>query len=327
MGMVFTVWCVLAPAGLSLMATGNSSMVTEFLLRGFSNDPTLRLVSAVCFLPIYLFALLGNASIIAAVSQDGRLHTPMYFFLKNLSLLDMCYTSVTLPKAIVNGFTGSEHISFAECVAQLYLFVTLCASECFLLTAMAYDRCMAIQRPLLYGVLMGRRRCLLLVLVAWLAGALYAIFHTNNTFSLPFCGPNVIEHFFCDSSPLMRLSCTDSHIHEEMGFVVGGCIILSAFALTAFSYALIINTIAQMPSAGGRQKAFSTCSSHLATVFLFYITGSLAYLSPTSHYSPTQGRLVAVFYSVLTPSMNPVVYCLRNKDMQAALKKLFGSSK
>ncbi|XP_054980737.1 olfactory receptor 1019-like [Sorex araneus] len=302
---------------------GNGSAVTAFVLKGFSDDPRLRLASAACFLPIYLFALLGNALVIAAVSRDGRLHTPMYFFLKNLSFLDMCYTSVTLPRAIASGLSGSERISLAECVAQLFLFVTLCASECFLLTAMAYDRCVAIQRPLHYGVLMGRRRCVLLVLVAWLAGALYAAFHTNNTLSLPFCGPNIIEHFFCDSSPVMRLSCVDPRSHEEVGFVVGGCVILSAFALTVLSYVLILSTIARMPSAGGRQKAFSTCSSHLATVLLFYVTGSFAYLSPTAQYSPTQGRLVSVFYSVLTPSLNPIVYCLRNRDMQAALRKLF----
>ncbi|XP_004611653.2 olfactory receptor 1019-like [Sorex araneus] len=305
------------------MAVGNGSAVTAFVLKGFSDDPRLRLASAACFLPIYLFALLGNASVIAAVSRDSRLHTPMYFFLKNLSFLDMCYTSVTLPRAIASGLSGSERISFAECMAQLFLFVTLCASECFLLTAMAYDRCVAIQRPLHYGVLMGRRRCVLLVLVAWLAGVLYAAFHTNNTFSLPFCGPNIIEHFFCDIPPIMRLSCTDYHTHEVLGYILSICIILSAFALTVLSYVLILSTIARMPSAGGRQKAFSTCSSHLATVLLFYVTGSFAYLSPTAQYSPTQGRLVSVFYSVLTPSLNPIVYCLRNRDMQAALRKLF----
>ncbi|XP_037356799.1 olfactory receptor 1044-like [Talpa occidentalis] len=303
-----------------------ATMVTEFILRGFSDRPELRPVSTACFLLIYLFALLGNGSIIAAVTRDGRLHTPMYFFLKNLSFLDVCYTSVTVPRALASTLLGSGVISFGECVAQLFLFVTLCASECFLLTSMAYDRCLAIHRPLLYRALMSRKLCVELVAGAWVGGALYAVFHTANTFSLPFCGPNVIDHFFCDSSPIMRLACADPHTNEEVGFAVGGCVILGAFALTLVSYALIISTIAQMRSASGRRKAFSTCSSHLATVVLFYVTGSFAYLRPASHYSPTQGRLVSVFYSILTPSLNPVVYCLRNTDMQAALRKLFAPS-
>ncbi|XP_062950736.1 olfactory receptor 9K2-like [Cynocephalus volans] len=308
---------------------GNDSKttVTEFILRGFSDTPEMRLISAMFFLFIYLFALLGNMSIITAVTNDSHLHTPMYFFLKNLSFLDMCYTSVTVPKALINSLMGSEVISFWECVAQLFLFVMMCASEYFLLTSMAYDRYLAIHKPLLYGVIMSRKLCAELVLVAWSSGAVYAIFHTANTFSLPFCGPNIIDHFFCDSSPIMRLSCSDSHTNEEVGFAVGGCIILGAFALTIISYVFIIFTITQIHSAGGRQKAFSTCSSHLAIVILFYVTGSFVYLTPTSRYSPTQGRLVSVLYSILTPSLNPVVYCLRNTDMQMALKKLFIPSK
>ncbi|XP_007953013.1 olfactory receptor 1044-like [Orycteropus afer afer] len=309
------------------MERTNETTVTKFILKGFSDILELRLLSAAFILFIYLFALLGNLSIIAAVTRDSRLHTPMYFFLKNLSFLDMCYTSVIIPKALINSLVGSGVISFWECVAQLFLFVMLCASECFLLTSMAYDRCLTIHRPLLYGVIMSRKLCTELVIVAWLNGALYAIFHTINTFSLQFCGPNVIDHFFCDISPIMRLSCSDYHTNEEIGFVVGGCMILGAFFLTIISYVLIISTIVQIHSADGRWKAFSTCSSHLATIILFYFSGSLAYLSPASHYSPTQGRLVSVFYSIITPSLNPVVYCLRNMDMQAALKKIFVPSK
>lgn len=305
----------------------NETTVTEFILKGFSDMPELKLISTIFFLFIYLFAFLGNISVIAAVTRDSHLHIPMYFFLKNLSFLDVCYTTVIIPKAMINSLKGSEVISFWECVVQLFLFVMMCAAECFLLTSMAYDRCLAIHKPLFYGVIMSRKMCMELVIVAWFSGALYAIFHTINTFSLWYCGPNVIDHFFCDSSPIMRLSCSDSHTNEEVGFAVGGCIILGAFALTIISYVLIISTIAQIHCAGGRWNAFSTCSSHLTAVILFYVTGSIAYLRPTSHYSPLQGRLVSVFYSILTPSLNPVVYCLRNKDMQVALKKLFVSSK
>ncbi|KAM6222064.1 olfactory receptor 5V1-like [Rhynchocyon petersi] len=305
----------------------NETTVVEFILKGFSDILELMLISTTSVLFIYLFALLGNISIIVAVNRDSHLHTPMYFFLKNLSFLDMCYTSVTIPKALINSLMGSGVISFGECVAQLFLFVMLCASECFLLTSMAYDRCLAIHKPLLYGVIMNRKLCTELVLAAWFSGTLYAIFHTINTFSLLFCGPNIIDHFFCDSSPIMRLSCTDPHTNEEVGFVVGGSIILGAFALTIISYVVIICTIAQIPSPDGHWKTFSTCSSHLATVILFYVTGSFAYLRPVSHYSPMQARLVSVFYSILTPSLNPIVYCLRNTDMQVALKKLFVPSK
>uniref|UniRef100_G3U4G7 Olfactory receptor n=2 Tax=Loxodonta africana TaxID=9785 RepID=G3U4G7_LOXAF len=301
----------------------NETSVTEFILKGFSDILELRLISTAFVLFIYLFALLGNISIIAAVTIDSCLHTSMYFFLKNLSFLDMCYTSVTIPKALMNSLKRTGVISFWECVAQLFLFVMLCASECFLLTSMAYDRCLAINRPLLYGVIMSRKLGTELVIVAWLSGALYATFHTINTFSLLFRGPNVLDHFFCDISPIMKLSCSNPHINEEVGFAVGGCIILGACALTIISYVLIISTIIHIRSADGRWKAFSTCSSYLATVILFYVTGSFAYLRPASHYSPTQGRLVSVFYSILTPSLNPVVYCLKNKDMQVALKKLF----
>ncbi|XP_037655518.1 olfactory receptor 8U9-like [Choloepus didactylus] len=305
----------------------NDTTVTEFILKGFSDTPELGLISSAFFLFIYLFTLLGNTSIIAAVTRDRHLDTPMYFFLKNLSFLDMCYISITVPKALINSFMGSGVISFGECVAQLFSFVMLCASECFLLTSMAYDHCLAIQRPLFYEIIMSKRLCAELVIVAWLSGVFYAIFHTTSTFSLLFCGPNIIDHFFCDSSPIMRLSCSDALTNEEVEFAVGGCIILSACALTIISYVLIISTIAQIHSAEGRWKAFSTCSSHLITVILFYVTGSFAYLRPSSHYSPTQGRLVSVCYTIITPSLNPVVYSLRNKDMQVALKKLFVPSK
>uniref|UniRef100_A0A8C3YHL1 Olfactory receptor n=1 Tax=Catagonus wagneri TaxID=51154 RepID=A0A8C3YHL1_9CETA len=305
----------------------NETTVTEFILKGFSDMPELKVISTTFILFIYLFALLGNISIIAAMTRDSHLHSPMYFFLKNLSFLDVCYTTAIIPKAIINSFMGSQVISFWECVAQLFSFIMMCSSECFLLTSMAYDRCLAIHKPLLYGVIMSRNLCAELVIVAWLSGALYAIFHTVNTFSLWYCGPNVIDHFFCDSSPIMRLSCSNSHTNEEVGFAVGGCIILGAFALTVSSYALIISTIVRIHGAGSRWKAFSTCSSHLTVVLLFYVTGSTAYLRPSSHYSPLQGRLASVFYSILTPSLNPVVYCLRNTDMQVALKKLFVPSK
>lgn len=301
----------------------NHTTVTHFILRGFSDVPQLRLVVIPFFLLTYTFGLLGNLSIIMAVRRDRRLHSPMYFFLKNLSFLDMCYTSATIPKAVVLSFTGSGVVSYLECVAQLYIFITLCATECFLLTTMAYDRCLAILRPLLYGTIMSQKYCLALVVTAWVSGAIYSAYHTFNTFSLPYCGPNVVEHFFCDIPQVMRLSCTDYHLSEEVSFAVISCIIMSSFALTVVSYIGIVATVLRIPSVDGRWKAFSTCSSHLTTVILFYGTGSFVYLRPASHYSPLLGRLASIFYSVVTPSLNPVVYCLKNKDMKFALQKLY----
>ncbi|XP_070089648.1 olfactory receptor 2G3 [Equus caballus] len=301
----------------------NQTRVTQFILRGFSDVPELRSVLILFFSFVYLFGLLGNFSIITAVIRECQLHCPMYYFLKNLSFLDICYTSVTIPKALATSLTGSGVISYLECVAQLYVFITLGPTECFLLTAMAYDRCLAIYRPLLYGAIMSEKLCSVLVVTAWVSGAIYSAFHTLNTFSLPFCGPNLIEHFFCDIPPVMRLACTDYRLNEEVGFAVSSCIVMSSFALTALSYVWIISTIARIPSVDGRWKSFSTCSSHLTTVVLFYGTGSLVYLRPASQYSPTQGRLASVFYSILTPTLNPVIYCLRNKDMKVALQKLY----
>ncbi|XP_049643625.1 olfactory receptor 10C1-like [Suncus etruscus] len=301
----------------------NLTAVSIFLLRGFSAVPELQALSAAAFLLIYLLALLGNAAMVAAVTLDARLHTPMYFFLKHLSLVDLCSTSTTLPRALLAAALGSGEISLPACAAQLFAFVCLGATECFLLTSMAYDRCLAIYRPLAYGVAMSARACTGLVAAAWASGLLFSAFHTANTFSLPFCGPNVVDHFFCDISPLLRLACAGAEAHEALGFVASGCVIMSCFALTVLSYGRILATVLRIRSAAGRRKAFSTCSSHLATVLLFYGTGSSAYMQPMARFSPLQGRLAAVFYSVLTPTLNPLIYSLRNKEVQGALRKLY----
>nr|XP_014722112.2 olfactory receptor 10G7-like [Equus asinus] len=301
----------------------NLTGVSVFLLRGFSAVPELQLLSTATFLLIYLAAILGNLSIMAAVTLDPRLHTPMYFLLKHLSLVDICSTSTTLPQVLVATMVGSGEISLPACASQLFAFVCLGSTECFLITSMAYDRCLAIYRPLMYGAAMTPRTCASLVVVAWGSGILFSAFHTANTFSLPFCGPNVIDHFFCDIPPLMRLACANADAHEAVGFAASGCIIMSCFALTVLSYIRILATVVQIRSSASRWKAFSTCSSHLATVLLFYGTGSSAYMQPTAYYSPLQGRVAAVFYSILTPTLNPLIYSLRNKDMKGALRKLY----
>ncbi|XP_003406694.1 olfactory receptor 5AP2-like [Loxodonta africana] len=301
----------------------NLTAVSVFILQGFSAIPELQLLSTAAFLLIYIAAVLGNISIVAAVTLDASLHTPMYFFLKNLSLVDICSISTTLPRAMMAATVGSGEISLPACASQLFAFVCFGSVECFLITSMAYDRCLAIYRPLLYRAAMSPQTCVSLVVVACSSGLVYSAFHTANTFSLPFCGPNVIDHFFCDIPPVMHLACASTDAHEATGFAVSGCVIMSCFTLTILSYICILATVVQIRSAAGRGKAFSTCSSHLATVLLFYGTGSSAYMQPTTHYSPLQGRLAAVFYSVLTPSLNPLIYSLRNKDMKKALQKLY----
>ncbi|XP_007652771.1 olfactory receptor 5AR1 isoform X1, partial [Cricetulus griseus] len=301
----------------------NLSAVSVFILQGFSTVPAFRLLSTAAFLLVYLAAVLGNVSIVLAVTLNTRLHTPMYFFVKHLSLVDLCSTSTTLPRALVASMADTKEISLPACASQLFAFVCFGSLECFLITSMAFDRCLAIYRPLVYGVTMNSQTCVSLVVVAWVSGLLFSTFHTVNTFSLSFCGPNTIDHFFCDIPPLMRLACGDTAGHEAVGFAVSGCAIMTCFALTCLSYVLIVYTVARVPSSAGRWKAFSTCSSHLATVLLFYGTGSSAYMQPTAHYSPLQGRLAAVFYSILTPTLNPLIYSLRNKDMKDALRKVY----
>nr|XP_004671865.2 olfactory receptor 10AG1-like [Jaculus jaculus] len=301
----------------------NLSTVSVFILQGFSSIPELQLLSTAIFLLIYLAAVLGNVSIMSAVILDARLHMPMYFFLKHLSLVDLCSTSTTLPRAFVATVVGSKEISLSACACQLFTFICLGSVECFLITSMAFDRSLAIYRPLTYGAVMNPQACVCLVVVAWVSGLFFSAFHTANTFSLPFCGPNVIQHFFCDIPPLMNIACANAKAHEAAGFAVSGCIIMTCLALTVLSYIRIVATVAQIPSAAGRQKAFSTCSSHLAMVLLFYGTGGSAYMQPTAHYYPLQGRMAAVFYSIITPTLNPVIYSLRNKDMKSALRKLY----
>ncbi|XP_049983489.1 olfactory receptor 1019-like [Alexandromys fortis] len=301
----------------------NLSAVSLFILQGFSTVPALQWLSTAAFLLIYLAAVLGNVSIMVAVALNTRLHTPMYFFVKHLSLVDLCSTSTTLPRALVAAMTATKEISLAACASQLFAFVCFGSLECFLITSMAFDRCLAIYRPLTYGTTMDSQTCVSLVVVAWVSGLLFSTFHTVNTFTLSFCGSNIIDHFFCDIPPLMHLACGDPGGHEAAGFAVSGCIIMTCFALTCLSYVLIVYTVVHIRCSAGRWKAFSTCSSHLATVLLFYGTGSSAYMQPTARYDPLQGRMAAVFYSILTPTLNPLIYSLRNKDMKVALRRLY----
>ncbi|XP_067388365.1 olfactory receptor 10A7-like [Emydura macquarii macquarii] len=300
----------------------NHTSVTHFILLGFADHPELSRVLFVVFLSCYLIALTGNLLIIIVTLAEAALHTPMYFFLRNLSFLEICYTSVTLPKILANLLSEDKTISFLGCAAQMYFLLFLGGTECYLLAVMAYDRYVAICHPLHYPVLMNRRVYTGLASASWVTNLLVLLGHIASIFTLPFCGSNEINHFFCDVPPVMELACGDTH-RTEMGILlVAFFFVLVPFMLILASYTGIISTILKMPSAEGRQKTFSTCSAHLLVVTLFYGTACTMYLKPKSSHLPNGDKLIALLYSVVTPMLNPIIYSLRNKEVKGALRTL-----
>ncbi|XP_076219964.1 olfactory receptor 14C36-like [Aptenodytes patagonicus] len=300
----------------------NGSSVTQFLLLAFADSRELQLLTFWLFLGIYLAALLGNGLIITAVSCDHRLHTPMYFFLLSLSLLDLGSISTTLPKAMANSLWDTRAISYPGCAAQLFLFVFFISAEYFLLTVMAYDRYVAICKPLHYGTLLGSRACAHMAAAAWGSGFLHALLHTANTFSLPLCRGNALDQFFCEIPHILKLSCSDSYLREVGLLVVRACLYLGCFVFLVVSYVQIFRAVLRIPSEQGRHKAFSTCLPHLAMVSLFLSTGMFAYLKPPSISSPSLDLVVSFLYSVVPPAVNPLIYSMRNKEIKDALRKL-----
>ncbi|XP_020937931.1 olfactory receptor 1N2-like [Sus scrofa] len=306
------------------MDQNNQSTVTEFLLLGLSERPERQYLLFNIFLGMYLATMLGNLLIILAIGSDPHLHTPMYFFLANLSLADACFSSTTVPKMLVNIQTHSQTISYEGCLSQMHLFMTFGALDDFLLGVMAYDRYAAICRPLHYSTLMSPLVCMLLLAACWVLTSLAALLHTLLMAKLSFCAGNTIHHFFCDVVPLLQLSCSDTSTNQVALFTVGSMILTGPLSLIILSYARIIPTILGVPSASGRQKAFSTCGSHLTVVFLFYGTAISVYLEPPSSRSGGKDRVAAMFYTVVTPMLNPFIYSLRNNDVKMALKRLLG---
>ena len=302
----------------------NQSSVTEFLLLGLSESPEQQPLLFGIFLALYLVTVLGNLLIILAIGSDPHLHTPMYFFLANLSLADAGFSSTTVPKMLVSIQTHSQTISYGGCLAQMHLFMTFGALDDFLLGVMAYDRYVAICWPLHYSTLMSPLVCMLLLAACWVLTNLAALLHTLLVARLSFCADNTIHHFFCDVVPLLQVSCSDTSINQGALFAVGSMILTGPLSLIILSYTRIISSILRVPSASGRQKAFSTCGSHLTVVFLFYGTAIGVYLCPPSSHSGGEDRLAAVFYTVVTPMLNPFIYSLRNKDMKVALSRLLG---
>ncbi|XP_066841199.1 olfactory receptor 14C36-like [Anser cygnoides] len=302
----------------------NSSSVSEFLLLAFADTRELQLLHFGLFLGIYLAALLGNGLILTAVACDHRLHTPMYFFLLNLALLDLGSISTTLPKAMANALWDTKAISYQGCAAQVFLFVFLIVSEFYVLTVMAYDRYVAICKPLHYGILVGSRACAQMAAAAWGSGFLNAVLHTATTFSLPLCQGNAVDQFFCEIPQILKLSCSDAYLREVGALVFSVSLAFGCFVFIVFSYIQIFRAVLRMPSEQGRHKAFSTCFPHLAVVSLFISTGMFAYLKHPSISSPSLDLMVAVLYSVVPPAVNPLIYSMRNQELKDAVRKLFG---
>ena len=304
------------------MTRGNQSHITEFLLLGLTSDPKQQVWLFASFLAMYLVNMGGNSVIIAAIRGDVRLHTPMYFFLSNLSFVDICFTNVIVPQMLANMQSKSKKVPFTQCLTQMYFFVACAITDSFLLAAMALDRYVAICHPLRYTTTMNPRRCFQLVAASWLVSHLHSLTHTIVMARLSFCGPNTIHHFFCDVQPLLTLSCSDTSVNELLAFTEGSLVIMSPFIFITVSYVYITRAVLRVPSRRGRYKVFSTCGPHLMVVALYYGTAISVYIRPSSTYSVTKDRVVTVIYTVVIPMLNPFIYSLRNRDMKQALRKL-----
>ncbi|XP_008249567.3 olfactory receptor 2Z1-like [Oryctolagus cuniculus] len=305
----------------------NYSSASGFVLTSLFNNSQMHLFLFGMVVLIYLLAMAGNTSMVLLIWADARLHTPMYFLLSQLSFLDIFFTSVTVPKMIVGFLFGWTSISFEGCGAQMFFFMFLGAAECLLLALMAYDRYVAICNPLRYPVLMNRQVCLLMVVASWLGGSLNASIQTSMTLQFPYCGSRKIAHFFCEVPSLLMLACADTEAYKQVLFVTGVVVLLVPITFITISYALILAAVLRMHSIEGRQKALATCSSHLTVVNLFYGPLVYTYMLPARYHSPGQDDVVSVFYTVLTPMLNPVIYSLRNKEVMGAMKKVLAKGR
>ncbi|XP_070604051.1 olfactory receptor 5G9-like [Erythrolamprus reginae] len=303
------------------MAKTNCTLVYEFILLGFAGSPELQIVLFIFFLIIYFITLLGNFGMFLLIQIDSRLHTPMYFFLSNLSLLDFCYSSVVTPKMLIDFVTESKSISLSKCAAQMWFFAFFVAAEAYLLASMAYDRYVAISNPLLYMVIMSRKTCLLLLVPPCFAGLLNAMTHTVMTFQLTFC-KSEINHFFCDIPAVISLSCSDTQINKMVLFFMSFAQGSISGIFIVISYIYIVCAILKIRSVEGQRKAFSTCSTHLTAVSIFFVTLFCIYVRPTRSFIPNQGKLFSVFYTVVIPMLNPLIYSIRNKEVQASIRRV-----
>ncbi|XP_034523602.1 olfactory receptor 8B3-like [Ailuropoda melanoleuca] len=303
------------------MAPGNGSFVTEFILMGLTDLPYLQLPLFCLFLVMYVVTVLGNLCLVTLIGLNSHLHTPMYFFLFNLSFIDLCYSSVFTPKMLAHFTSKKNMISYRGCMTQLYFLCFFAISEAYVLTSMAYDRYVAICNPLLYNVVMSPKVCSSLMLGSYLMAFLDATAHTGCMLRLNFCDANTINHYLCDILPLLQLSCTSTYINELVVFIVEGINVIVPTVTIFVSYGFILSSILHISSTEGRSKAFSTCSSHIVAVSLFFGSGAFMYLKPSSAGSMDEGKISSVFYTNVVPLMNPFIYSLRNKDIKLAVRK------
>ncbi|XP_037695472.1 olfactory receptor 8H1-like [Choloepus didactylus] len=304
------------------MGSRNNTNVPDFILMGLTDSEEIQHVLFVLFLLIYLATMLGNAGMILIIHLDLQLHTPMYLFLSQLSFIDLCYSTVITPKTLENLLTSNKIISFTACFTQMSFFIFLGATECFLLSAMAYDRYVAICNPLHYPVVMSTRLCSALITGSYVIGCTDSLVNVLCMNSLQFCKSHVIPHFFCDTSPILALSCTDTYNTEIMIFIVAGSTLMVSLITISLSYMSILSTILKINSASRKHKAFSTCASHLLGVTIFYGTMIFTYLKPKNSYSLGKDQVASVFYTIVIPMLNPLIYSLRNKEVKNALIRI-----
>uniref|UniRef100_A0A8D1N991 Olfactory receptor n=1 Tax=Sus scrofa TaxID=9823 RepID=A0A8D1N991_PIG len=304
------------------MEQKNESSFTGFILLGFSDRPQLEQVLFVALLIFYIFTLLGNSTIIVLSHVDPQLHTPMYFFLSNLSFVDLCYTTSIVPQLLVNLRGSNKSISFGGCIVQLCLALGLGGTECILLGVMALDRYAAICKPLHYTVIMHPRLCALMASASWIIGFANSLLQTVLIFLLPIWGRNKLDHFFCEVPPLLKLACVDTAMNESELFFASVITLFMPVALIMFSYSQIVRAVLRIKSSAGQRKAFGTCGSHLTVVSLFYGTALYAYLQPSNKDSKDQAKFISLFYTIIIPMINPLIYTLRNKDVKGAMRKL-----
>ncbi|XP_078502902.1 olfactory receptor 5AP2-like [Lissotriton helveticus] len=304
------------------MQEDNKTHLTEFILLGLTDDPSLQVPLFMFFLLLYGATLLGNIGIMVLIRMTPRLHTPMYFLLWNLSFVDICSSSVTTPNMLVNFLVENKTISFPGCVIQMFLAYAIGSTEVFLLTVMAYDRYIAICNPLLYSVIMNNRTCICLLVFIYSVSILTALTHSYFTFILPFCGSNKITHFLCDVPAILKIACADTSLNEALLVSIAGGLILLCLIIILISYSYIVAAILKINSLGGRWRAFSTCSSHFVCLIVYFGTLIFMYAQPTSSHSMAEDRVASVFYLVVSPMLNPLIYSLRNKEVKWAVRKI-----
>ncbi|XP_046928363.1 olfactory receptor 6 [Lynx rufus] len=307
------------------MPKENTTYVSEFILVGFYTSPWLQVLLFLLFLITYLFVLLENLVIILTVWVTGSLHKPMYYFLGTMSFLESWYVSVTVPKMLAGFLLRPNTISFLGCMIQLYFFISLACTECVLLAAMAYDRYVAICCPLRYPAMMTTGFCVQLTISSWVSGFTISMAKVYFISRVAFCGNNILNHFFCDVSPILKLACMDFSMAEMVDFVLAILILVFPLSATVLSYGFIVSTILHIPSATGQWKTFSTCASHLTVVVIFYTAVIFMYVRPRAIASFNSNKLISAIYAVFTPMLNPIIYCLRNKEVKDAIRKTMSS--